>query len=151
MARLPGRDPRSRRPVADDSTYLLLGAFAQLRKPLNQRLETTFGARITHAEAELGKVWDPDNSTDISASADWSNVVFNARALYRLDDSWNLYGGASQGFRAPNAHDLSGTQERRGAKGRRARDGAMGSRERRDGPMGAKRGGSGWLWQVRTV
>ena len=42
-----GRDPRSRRPVADDSTYHLLGAFAQLRKPLNQRLETTFGARIT--------------------------------------------------------------------------------------------------------
>ena len=103
-----GRDPRSRRPVADDSTYHLLGAFAQLRKPLNQRLETTFGARITHAEAELGKVWDPDNSTDISASADWSHIVFNARALYRLDDSWNLYGGASQGFRAPNAHDLSG-------------------------------------------
>ena len=103
-----GRDPRSRRPVADDSTYHLLGAFAQLRKPLNQRLETTFGARITHAEAELGKVWDPDNSTDISAGADWSNIVFNARALYRLDDSWNLYGGASQGFRAPNAHDLSG-------------------------------------------
>ena len=103
-----GRDPRSRRPVADDSTYHLLGAFAQLRKPLNQRLETTFGARITHAEAELGKVWDPDNSTDISAGADWSNIVFNARALYRLDDSWNLYGGTSQGFRAPNAHDLSG-------------------------------------------
>ena len=103
-----GRDPRSRRPVADDSTYHLLGAFAQLRKPLSQRLEATFGARVTHAEAELGKVWDPDNSTDISASADWSNVVFNARALYRLDDSWNLYGGASQGFRAPNAHDLSG-------------------------------------------
>lgn len=103
-----GRDPRSRRPVADDSTYHLLGAFAQLRKPLNQRLETTFGARITHAEAELGKVWDPDNNTDISAGADWSNIVFNARALYRLDDSWNLYGGASQGFRAPNAHDLSG-------------------------------------------
>ena len=103
-----GRDPRSRRPVADDSTYHLLGAFAQLRKSLNQRLETTFGARITHAEAELGKVWDPDNSTDISAGADWSNIVFNARALYRLDDSWNLYGGTSQGFRAPNAHDLSG-------------------------------------------
>jgi len=103
-----GRDPRSRRPVADDSTYHLLGAFAQLRKPLNHRLETTFGARITHAEAELGKVWDPDNNTDISAGADWSNIVFNARALYRLDDSWNLYGGASQGFRAPNAHDLSG-------------------------------------------
>ena len=103
-----GRDPRSRRPIADDSSYHLLGAFAQLRKPLSQKLEASLGARITHAEAELGKVWNPDNSADISASEDWSNIVFNARALYRLDDGWNLYGGASQGFRAPNAHDLSG-------------------------------------------
>ena len=103
-----GRDPRSRRPIADDSNYHLLGAFAQLRKPLSQKLEASLGARITHAEAELGKVWNPDNSADISASEDWSNIVFNARALYRLDDGWNLYGGASQGFRAPNAHDLSG-------------------------------------------
>ena len=103
-----GRDPRSRRPVADDSTYHLLGAFTQLRQPLSEKLETTLGARITRAEAELGRVWDPDSETDISASEDWSNVVLNARALYRLDDNWNLYGGASQGFRAPNAHDLSG-------------------------------------------
>ena len=103
-----GRDPRSRRPVADDSTYQLLGAFAQLRTPLSGSLETTIGARITRADAELGKVWDPDNTTDVSATEDWSNIVFNARALYRLGNDWNLYGGASQGFRAPNAHDLSG-------------------------------------------
>ena len=103
-----GRDPRSRRPVADDSTYHLLGAFAQLRRPVTENLEATVGARLTRAEANLGRVWDPASGEDISATEDWSNVVFNARALYQLNDSWNLYGGASQGFRAPNANDLSG-------------------------------------------
>ncbi len=106
--RRTGRDPRSRRPVADDSNYDLFGAFAQLRRPVTANLEATVGARVTHAEATLGRVWDPANGVDVSARDDWSNVVFNGRALYRINDSWNLYGGASQGFRAPNAHDLSG-------------------------------------------
>ena len=103
-----GRDPRSRRPVADDSTYHLFGVFAQLRRPVTGNLETTVGARLTHAGADLGKVWDPAHGVDISARDDWTNMVFNARTLYRLSDTWNLYGGASQGFRAPNANDLSG-------------------------------------------
>ncbi|MBJ05512.1 MAG: hypothetical protein CMO40_00105 [Verrucomicrobiaceae bacterium] len=103
-----GRDPRSRRPVADDSTFRLFGAFAQYRRPVSDRLETLVGARFTHSEADLGKVWDPASATDISASDTWSALVFNARALYRLSEDLNIYGGASQGFRTPNAHDLSG-------------------------------------------
>ena len=102
------RDPRSRRPVADDSTFRLFGAFAQYRRPVNDRLEALAGARFTHSEADLGKVWDPASATDIAASDDWSDVVFNLRALYKLTGELNIYGGASQGFRTPNAHDLSG-------------------------------------------
>ena len=103
-----GRDPRSRRPVADDSTFRLLGAFAQFRRPVNDQLEALVGARLTHSEATLGKVWDPASTADISASDQWSDIVFNARALYKLSTELNVYGGASQGFRTPNAHDLSG-------------------------------------------
>ena len=102
------RDPRSRRPVADDSTFRLFGAFAQYRRPVNDRLEALAGARFTHSEADLGKVWDPASATDIAASDDWSDVIFNLRALYKLTGELNIYGGASQGFRTPNAHDLSG-------------------------------------------
>lgn len=101
-----GRDPRSRRPVADDSTYHLFGAFAQYRREVATNFELGAGARFTYAEADLGNVWN--GTTDISASEDWSNVVFNVRGLYHITDQWNVYGGASQGFRAPNANDLSG-------------------------------------------
>jgi hemoglobin/transferrin/lactoferrin receptor protein len=35
-------------------------------------------------------------------------VVGSLRGLYRIDDHWNLFGGISQAFRAPNLDDLSG-------------------------------------------
>ncbi|MGB0991866.1 MAG: TonB-dependent receptor plug domain-containing protein, partial [Akkermansiaceae bacterium] len=104
-----GRDPRSQRPIADDASYDLLGAFAQYRwTPLSSlpKLKTTLGARYTYADAHLGKVWN--GSTDISSDMDWENFVLSARALYELNDCWNIYAGVSQGFRAPNLNDLSG-------------------------------------------
>ena len=101
-----GRDPRASRPLADDSTYRSLGVFAQARRSWNDKFETTLGLRYTYAKAKLGKVFD--GTEDISASDDYNAVVFNARALYHLDDTWTLFGGINQGFRAPNVNDLSG-------------------------------------------
>lgn len=101
-----GRDPRSSRPLADNSTYRSLGIFTQARQAWSDRFETTTGVRYTYAEADLGNVWN--GFTDVSAEDDWNAVVFDARALFRLNESWTLFGGASQGFRAPNVNDLSG-------------------------------------------
>lgn len=103
-----GRDPRSRRPVADDSTYRLGGVFAQYRRSLSERFELAGGLRYTRAEVELGKLWDGDAGTDVSARDEWDSVVFNVRGLYQASEVWSIYGGASQGFRAPNVEDLSG-------------------------------------------
>ena len=103
-----GRDPRSRRPVADDSTYRLAGVFAQYRRSLSECFELAGGLRYTRAEVELGKLWDGDTGTDVSARDHWDSVVFNLRGLYQASDQWSIYGGASQGFRAPNVEDLSG-------------------------------------------
>lgn len=105
-----GRDPRTQRPIADDSTYDLLGLFAQYRwQPLaSDKLELTLGARYTYADAHLGKVYDSSLGEDISTDADWDNLVFSGRALYRANDCWNIFAGISQGFRAPNLNDLSG-------------------------------------------
>ncbi len=106
-----GKDPRSRRPVADDSTYDLLGVYAQYRwNPIATlpKLQTTVGLRYTYADAQLGKNWDSASSRDISADKSWSNWVFSARALYSMSDMWNIYSGVSQGVRAPNLNDLSG-------------------------------------------
>ncbi|MCP5536346.1 MAG: TonB-dependent receptor [Akkermansiaceae bacterium] len=106
-----GKDPRTQRPVADDSTYDLLGVFAQYRwTPLVRlpKLETTLGTRYTHADAHLGKNYDASSAQDLSADKDWNNWVVSGRALYHLNDCWNLFAGVSQGFRAPNLNDLSG-------------------------------------------
>lgn len=96
------------RPVADDSKYDLLGAFAQYVWRPNERLELTGGGRFTYAEAQLGKFFDAGLGADQSASRNWNNVSGSLRALYRMNEEWSLYGGLSQAFRAPNLTDLSG-------------------------------------------
>jgi hemoglobin/transferrin/lactoferrin receptor protein len=101
-------DP-SFRPLADDSTYELFGAFAQyVWKPV-EAFELTGGLRYTHAAAELGRNYDSTARADVyGADRSWDNVVGSLRAIHRLDPCWSIYGGASQAFRAPNLDDLSG-------------------------------------------
>jgi len=100
-------DP-SFRPVADDSSYDLFGAWALYQWRPSDRLRVDVGGRYTHAEADLGRYWDSAGGSDMSASRQWDEGVFSLRAIQEIDDSWSLYGGASQAFRAPNLDDLSG-------------------------------------------
>jgi len=101
-------DP-SFRPVADDSTYDLFGAYAQyVWRPIDS-VELTAGGRFTHAQAELGRYYDAATSSDaFGSNDDWNNFSGSLRALWTLNDCWALFGGASQAFRAPNLNDLSG-------------------------------------------
>jgi len=106
-----GKDPRSQRPVADDSSYDLLGVYGQYRwTPFVDvpKLKTTLGVRFTHAEARIGKNFDSTIGADISTSKQWQNWVASARAIYKFNERWNTYAGISQGFRAPNLNDMSG-------------------------------------------
>jgi len=106
-----GKDPRTQRPVADDSTYDLLGVFAQYRwNPIASlpKLKTSLGIRYTFADAHIGKNYDTSTDKDISADKNWRNWVVSGRVLYGFNDSWNIFAGVSQGFRAPNLNDLSG-------------------------------------------
>lgn len=95
-------------PLADDSTYDLLGVFTQYVWKASEALEITAGARYTHAEAELGRYTDSAGVTQADESGDWDATVGSLRALYRLSSAWSVYGGLSQAFRAPNLDDLTG-------------------------------------------
>ena len=103
------RVQRPRGPIADDATYDLLGIYAQDVFSLSDRLELTAGGRLNYASADAAVV-DPD-PTDTNAidpvSEDFSAAVGSLRATYRLEDGWSLYGGVSEGFRAPNLSDLT--------------------------------------------
>jgi hemoglobin/transferrin/lactoferrin receptor protein len=97
-------------PVADDSEYDLLGAFAQYSWNPLEPLEISAGARFTHARAKLGRFYDSAGIIQPSASEDWNSLVGSLRGSWRITPEWSLFGGVSQAFRSPNLDDLSGNQ-----------------------------------------
>ncbi|MFT5287314.1 MAG: hemoglobin/transferrin/lactoferrin receptor protein [Planctomycetota bacterium] len=95
-------------PIADDSSYDLFGVFVQDEIEVNEKLDVTLGGRFNYAAADANSVLDPVSSTKFSIDDNWSSFVGSARFLYRLTQSTtNLFGGISQGFRAPNLSDLT--------------------------------------------
>jgi hemoglobin/transferrin/lactoferrin receptor protein len=101
-------------PVADDASYDLVGVYVQNEFAATERLDVTVGARLEHAAADADRVDDPANpGTAIAIDDQWSSVVGSARFLYRVNDAAEagtdvvLFGGVSQGYRAPNLSDLT--------------------------------------------
>ncbi len=96
-------------PVADDATYDNAGLFIQNEMPFTDRFHTILGARYNYANADAEKVKDPVSGDPMCLSDNWDTVTGNARMLYWFDPDkhWNFFGGASQGFRAPNLSDLT--------------------------------------------
>jgi hemoglobin/transferrin/lactoferrin receptor protein len=96
-------------PVADDATYDTLGLYVQDEIAISEQLVLTLGLRYEYAEADARTVEDPVNGGVMPVAGDWDNVAGSLRALYWLDDAHrcNLFGGLSQGFRAPNLSDLT--------------------------------------------
>lgn len=95
-------------PVADDATYDLFGAFLQDEIEVSSRTTLTLGGRFNLAEVDADSVFDPLTSTQTSLEDDWSALVGSLRFLHRLTaEGLNLFGGVSQGFRAPNLSDLT--------------------------------------------
>jgi hemoglobin/transferrin/lactoferrin receptor protein len=96
--------------VADDATYDLVGVFVENQLPLVEDcVGLILGGRFTHAAADADRIQDPHSRARLSVSDSWDNVVGNARLSYQPGAAkhWTLYGGASQGFRAPSLADLS--------------------------------------------
>ncbi len=107
--------PRIQGPVGDNAAYDLLGIYLQDTIPLAEHLDLVLGGRFTYAAAEADRVHQPElnpiTSTPIAIEDDWSNFVGSARVIYGLvPERLNLFGGVSQGFRAPNLSDLTASR-----------------------------------------
>ena len=95
-------------PVADDATYDQLGVFVQEQHELSSRWHSTLGARWNYASADARSVRDPVTDERIAIRDSWDALVGTGRLSYELDPGRvNVFGGISQGFRAPNLSDLS--------------------------------------------
>jgi hemoglobin/transferrin/lactoferrin receptor protein len=96
-------------PVADDASYHNTGLFIQDTIPVGEKFDLTLGGRYEHARARAGRVVNPVTNLMTTSGGQWDSVVGSARGVYHIDKAghWNLFGGVSQGFRAPNLSDLT--------------------------------------------
>jgi hemoglobin/transferrin/lactoferrin receptor protein len=94
--------------VANDASYDLFGAFVQDLVALGDRTELQVGLRYTYAAADADSVRDPSTSQKIALDDDWDELTASAHLRHDLVAGlWNVYGGVSQGFRAPSLADLT--------------------------------------------
>lgn len=96
-------------PVGNDATYDTLGIYLQDKISMAKRLSLILGTRYEFAQADANSVIDPLTGKKTSVDGNWDNIVGNARILYAIndDESYNIFAGISQGFRAPNLSDLT--------------------------------------------
>ena len=94
--------------VGDKGTYDLFGAFVQDEVDLGGGLSAQAGVRYTYAAADADSVRSPtSNTTGIAVNDSWDEVTANVNLRQELTERWNVYAGASQGFRAPTLSDLT--------------------------------------------
>lgn len=95
--------------VADDASYDLLGIFLQDTIDVGDRFHLFLGGRYTHVRADAGKFRNPVGGAVAAYSDEWQNFSASARFIVDLDerDRFQLFGGVSQSFRAPNLSDLT--------------------------------------------
>jgi hemoglobin/transferrin/lactoferrin receptor protein len=96
-------------PVADDASYSMAGVYIQDDLPVSDKFNLVTGGRYNRLQADADKVQDPLTNQQISISKNWSALAGSLRGVYKLGikGNYNLYGGISQGFRAPNLSDLT--------------------------------------------
>ena len=96
-------------PVADEAGYGLTGLFLQDTIPVAEVFDLTLGGRYEHARARADQVRDPITLLRTKVRGEWDSFVASARGVYHVDKArhWNVFGGVSQGFRAPNLSDLT--------------------------------------------
>ena len=94
-------------PVGDDADHYTLGLFARHRRRLSENWEATLGLRGETTATRVGRFENPQTGQPDSLDENWQSLLGSARLRHTLTDHWQLHGGVSQGFRAPNLSDLT--------------------------------------------
>ena len=102
-------------PVGDDSKYDQWGVYVQGEFPLGDQFSLTLGSRYSYVKATVGEYEDPQTGLSESYNDHWNALVHSVRISFqphayfnsKAETNWNLWGGVSQSFRAPNIADVS--------------------------------------------
>lgn len=98
-------------PLADDATYDLGGLYGELEFDVTGNTTVTAGVRGTYARADANEVRNTDTDQQFSLDEDFTAVTgsvrFETRIVDERDNAVSLFGGISQGFRAPSLSDLT--------------------------------------------
>lgn len=95
--------------VGDDSTYDSLAAYVQTEIMMSEDWSLIPGLRASLFSLESDRVESlaPVGPAILRLDEDWSDVSGSLRGVWYLTDDTTLFGGLSQGFRAPNLSDLT--------------------------------------------
>ena len=98
-------------PLADDASYDLGGLYGELEFDVTGNTTLTTGVRATYASADANEVRNTDTNEQFSIEEDFSAVTgsvrFETRIVDERDTAVSVFGGISQGFRAPSLSDLT--------------------------------------------
>ena len=96
-------------PVADEANYRTAAVFLQNLLPIGDKTELISGLRYTSSKLDADAVKDPLSGERVSISGNWSDVIGSLRISHKMNslEKARLFGGISQGFRAPNLSDMT--------------------------------------------
>ncbi len=95
--------------IGDDATYTSLEAYLQNEILLDEAVSIIPGVRVSRFDFEVDRVDNPDpgGPAVIGYEDDWTNLAASLRGVWYVGEQTTVYGGLSQGFRAPNFSDLT--------------------------------------------
>lgn len=94
--------------IANDATYDLASIYLQDEIACSERASLLLGSRLTHAGVDADSVRDPVTRGKFGFDDSWNEVTSSARLRFEITPrTWSVFGGVSQGFRAPSLYDLT--------------------------------------------
>ncbi|MDP6962532.1 MAG: TonB-dependent receptor [Planctomycetota bacterium] len=94
-------------PIGDDSSYDSTEIYFQDSWLLSENLDLTSGVRLSRFELNADRVENPNDNSVMSMNDSWNAITGSVRSTYFIGDDVSIYGGISQGFRAPSLSDMT--------------------------------------------
>jgi hemoglobin/transferrin/lactoferrin receptor protein len=94
-------------PIGDDATYDSTEAYVQDKWFIDDDIDLITGVRVSNFQLNAERVENPNTGGVMNVKGSWNAITASIRNNYYLTEDVSVYGGISQGFRAPNLSDMT--------------------------------------------